>query len=101
MNRLCPLVLVLAGCVADSGDEGFVVRNNLAPDDDSCAFMATRTAPFVSRGTLSTRSPTPGTAWSPGAKPSNAALLPARRPSASKANTRACRLSTMTKGMPR
>jgi hypothetical protein len=57
MSRRCPIVLVLAlaGCVADGGDEGLVIRNNLAPDGDSCQFAPELTAPFVSRGTLSTR----------------------------------------------
>jgi hypothetical protein len=56
MNRLCSLVLVLvlAAC-ADTGDEGFVVRSNLAPDEGACAFTASTTSPFFSRGTLSTR----------------------------------------------
>ena len=58
MNRLCLLVLVLVpigGC-ADTGDEGFVVRNNLAPEEEACSFIASITSPFISRGTLSTRS---------------------------------------------
>lgn len=62
MNRPCLIFLVLAGGLlagcADTGDEGFVVRNNLAPEDDSCSFTASATAPFVTRGTLSTRSAT-------------------------------------------
>jgi hypothetical protein len=61
MSRLCPIVLVLAlalaGCVADGGDEGLVIRNNLAPSGDSCELQPDLTAAFVSRGTLSTRSP--------------------------------------------
>jgi hypothetical protein len=58
MNRLCLIACVLAGC-ADTGDEAFVVRNNLAPDGDECSFLPETTAPFVSRGTLSTLSPAP------------------------------------------
>jgi hypothetical protein len=49
----------LAGCVADGGDAGFVIRNNLAPDESECSFMPSASAPFVSRGTLHTRTPSP------------------------------------------
>ena len=48
-----------AGCVADSGDEAFVIRNNLAVGDTSCAFTPQLTAASTSRGTLNTRSPDP------------------------------------------
>ncbi len=54
MNRLCLLVLALAGCAA-TGDEGFVIRNNVAPAQDACTFMPSTSAPFVPRGTLSAR----------------------------------------------
>jgi hypothetical protein len=57
MSRLA-IALALAGC-ADTGDEGFVIRNNLAPDDTGCSFTPSIMTPFVSRGTLSTRSPKP------------------------------------------
>ena len=56
MNRLCLILLGLAGC-ADTGDEGFVIRNNVAPSQDACTFMPSTSSPFVPRGTLSTRSP--------------------------------------------
>ena len=56
MNRLCPIILLLAGC-ADTGDEGFFIRNNVAPDESSCSFMPSATAPFVPRGVLSIQSP--------------------------------------------
>jgi hypothetical protein len=56
MNRTCLLAFLLAGCVADTGDEGFVVRNNLAPDEEKCSFVAATSSPALSRGTLHTRS---------------------------------------------
>jgi len=59
MRRHCLLALALAGCVADGGDEGLVVRNNLAPDGSSCKFTPATSTAFVSRGTLHTRSPSP------------------------------------------
>jgi hypothetical protein len=52
-------LLASAGCVADSGDEAFVIRNNLAAGDTSCAFTPQLTAASTSRGTLNTRSPDP------------------------------------------
>lgn len=48
-----------AGCVADGGDAGFVIRSNLAPDEDACSFMPSASAPILSRGTLHTRTPSP------------------------------------------
>jgi hypothetical protein len=61
MIRPCVLLLALAlalavAACADTGDEGFVVRNNLAPAAGACTFMASTSSPFLSRGTLSTRS---------------------------------------------
>ena len=53
------LAAALVGCVADGGDEAFVVRNNLAPADTSCTFAPQTTAASVSRGTINTRSPDP------------------------------------------
>jgi hypothetical protein len=55
MNRLCLIVLAVAGC-ADTGDEGFVIRNNVAPDDSSCSFTPALDGAFVPRGVMSTRS---------------------------------------------
>lgn len=52
------VVLAAAGC-ADTGDEGFVIRNNLAATGTTCTFTATTASPFQSRGTLSTSSPVP------------------------------------------
>jgi hypothetical protein len=54
-----PVVLALAGCVADGGDEGLVVRDNLAPEATSCSFTPQPTSPFISRGTVHTRTPSP------------------------------------------
>lgn len=52
--------LGLAACVADSGDEGFVIRNNLAVESTTaCELDASATAPFTSRGTLHLDSPVP------------------------------------------
>jgi len=59
MPRPCLIVLALAGCVADGGDEGLVVRNNLAPDGTSCELSPETDAPFLSRGTIHVRSPNP------------------------------------------
>ena len=66
MHRPVLLALLHAGlaagtgaCVATSGDEGFVIRNNLAPNEGNCAFTATASAPFVSRGTLTSRATSP------------------------------------------
>lgn len=66
MHRPVLLALLQAGlaagagaCVADSGDEGFVVRNNLAPNEGNCAFTASTSSPFVSRGTLTSRATSP------------------------------------------
>ena len=59
MNRLCLVAVVLAGC-ADSGDEGLVVRNNLAPESStSCTFAASTGTAFVSRGVISARAKKP------------------------------------------
>lgn len=60
MNRSCLFVLVLAaaGC-ADTGDESFIIRNNLAVTGTSCMLNATTSADFQSRGQISTSSPTP------------------------------------------
>jgi hypothetical protein len=55
MRRTCLLALALAGC-ADTGDEGFVIRNNLAPDGAGCSFTPSIMTPFVSRGVLSASS---------------------------------------------
>src|SRR5262245_40135049 len=59
MPRPCLIVLALAGCVADGGDEGLVVRNNLAPDETTCELTPATTAPYLSRVTIHTRSPGP------------------------------------------
>ena len=59
MTRPCLILLALAGCVADGGDEALVIRSNLAPDPSSCEFTADDASPFLSRGTLHTRSPNP------------------------------------------
>ncbi|HWO24453.1 MAG TPA: hypothetical protein VNO30_37165 [Kofleriaceae bacterium] len=71
MPRLCSIrlgpsgrlafavALALAGCVADGSDAGFLIRNNLAPDEDACTFMPSANAPFLARGTIHTRASSP------------------------------------------
>ena len=48
--------LAFAGCVADSGGEGFVIVSNelIMPGTNSCLVTATSTGPFLSRGEIST-----------------------------------------------
>lgn len=58
MNRLCLIFLAAAGC-ADTGDEGFVIRNNLASSGMTCSLSASAAAPFQPRGQLSASSPVP------------------------------------------
>ncbi|HWU90471.1 MAG TPA: hypothetical protein VN253_24570 [Kofleriaceae bacterium] len=57
-TRLLLLATAAAGC-AGTGDEGLVIRNNLAPSGTSCSITASRSAPFQARGSLSTSSPVP------------------------------------------
>lgn len=59
MNRLCSIIILVAAGCADTGDEGFVIRNNLAASGMTCALNATIAAPFQSRGQLSASSPVP------------------------------------------
>lgn len=59
MHRLLLLSLVITtGCVASSGDESFVVLNNIAPGED-CTLSADANGAFQSRGTLYLNSPNP------------------------------------------
>ena len=53
------ITLAFAGCVADSGGEGFVIVANemVVPGTVSCMVTASATGPFVSRGQISTASP--------------------------------------------
>jgi len=53
------LVIVTAGCAADSGDESFIIRNNLAPAATECSFLPELNAAFLSRGQIALDSPTP------------------------------------------
>jgi len=50
--------LAFAGCVADSGGEGFVILSNefVMPGQTACTVTATATGPFVSHGMISTES---------------------------------------------
>lgn len=63
MQRLSILVLVplaaSVGCVAETGGEAMVIRQNLAPGDSGCTFMPSPTAPFYSRGAIDLLSPVP------------------------------------------
>jgi hypothetical protein len=52
-------VLALAGCIAPSGDESFIILQNLAPTESSCTFVASPGAPSLSRGQLLLDSPIP------------------------------------------
>lgn len=58
MHRLLVLVSVVAvsACVADEGDEGFVIRNNLAPGDN-CTFTPDVDAPYLPRGAIALQAP--------------------------------------------
>lgn len=58
MHRMS-LLLVFAACTVDSGDESFIIRNNLAPPSDGCAFTADLAAPILPRGQIRTDSPIP------------------------------------------
>ena len=63
MQRVSILFVLVAsaggGCVADSGDESFIIRNNLIPAVGSCEFTAELGALSLSRGTLDLNSPIP------------------------------------------
>lgn len=49
--------LAFAGCVADSGGEGFVILNNTAVPSDSCAFTGDPTQAFIAHGQIFSGSP--------------------------------------------
>jgi len=55
------LATVGVGCVAASGDESFILRQNLATTSDavSCAFIADLNAASLTRGQIALDSPTP------------------------------------------
>src|SRR5687767_2229383 len=65
LSRLCYAlgaccVALGAGCVAPSGDESFIVRQNLAPTDlTMCSFLADIASPTLARGQLHLDSPVP------------------------------------------
>jgi hypothetical protein len=56
MHRLALILLVSSACAADSGDEGFNIVNNLAPEAN-CAL--TPGGAFLSRGVIDKQSPNP------------------------------------------
>lgn len=60
MHRLLLLTLATAACVADSGDEAFVVLNNITPDEN-CGVSAMAGGEFTPRGTIYLGSPQPYT----------------------------------------
>lgn len=60
MHRLLLLTLATAACVADSGDEAFVVLNNITPGEE-CTVMPTQGGAFTPRGTIYLGSPAPYT----------------------------------------
>lgn len=49
--------LAFAGCVADSGGEGFVILNNTAVTGDTCTLTGTAGQAFVSHGQIYSGSP--------------------------------------------
>jgi hypothetical protein len=49
--------LAVAGCVADSGGEGFAIVNNSAVTGTTCMLTGVAGQPFVSHGQISTLSP--------------------------------------------
>jgi hypothetical protein len=49
--------LAFAGCVADSGGEGFVILNNTAVTGDSCSLTGATGQPFLAHGQINTASP--------------------------------------------
>lgn len=53
------LTATLGACAVDAGDESFIVRDNLAPAESACTFTAELGSATVSRGIISTQSPTP------------------------------------------
>jgi hypothetical protein len=60
MQRLSILgSLVLTACVAGSGGEAMVIRQNLAPSATECTFEASVTADFLSRGSIDLDSTVP------------------------------------------
>jgi hypothetical protein len=61
MHRVSIFVVatIASGCVADSGNESFLIRNNLANEGDACDFMPDLTSPFIPRGQLFLDSPIP------------------------------------------
>lgn len=56
MHRLALIVTLSAACAADSGDEGFNIVNNLAPES-GCAL--TPGGAFLARGVIDKQSPNP------------------------------------------
>lgn len=61
MHRISlPLLLAsLVGCAADTGDESFIIRSNLATPEGECLFLPALEAVSQSRGQLFLDSPTP------------------------------------------
>ena len=51
-------IVALVGCVADSGDEGFVIVSNefVMPGATSCSVLASPNGPFTTHGQISTLS---------------------------------------------
>ncbi len=56
MHRLALILALTSACVADGGDEGFQIVNNVAPGDN-CSIMAG--GGFVARGIIDKQSPNP------------------------------------------
>ena len=59
MHRIMSLAL-LSGCIADAGDESFIIRSNLAPPSGGeCFFQASIDAPAIARGQINIDAPIP------------------------------------------
>ncbi|MBX3161912.1 MAG: hypothetical protein KF773_38480 [Deltaproteobacteria bacterium] len=61
MQRVFIMAVAAAtfGCTVNSGNESFVIQNNLAVQGDTCDFTATLTSPSLPRGQLFLDSPIP------------------------------------------
>jgi hypothetical protein len=61
MQRVFISFALLAGCVADAGDESFIIRSNLAPPTSGgeCLFIASIDAPAIARGQIFLDGPNP------------------------------------------
>jgi hypothetical protein len=60
MRRVAILLTgTLGACTANSGDESFIVRDNLAPNESACMFTTDLGAASISRGIITTKTTVP------------------------------------------